>query len=214
MTAQAPASCEMLEHRRDRVGGRVAAERVRALEPVPAEVDARPRRARRSRARGRSPPTRPGRRRRSTGRRSSRSNENRHGLRSPYTQISGACAGVADERVVGAAPCTPRAALGVGSMRRILPSSVSSDWPFPPRRGPGPRRPPRRRRRARCRASPSGPNVSSPPLWFGCGWSTTSTSRRVAVVGDVAAHRVLVDVRVAAAGRCSRRRASCRRART
>ena len=65
---------------------------------------------------------RPGRRRRSTRRCVVRSNENRHGLRSPYIQISGRTPsrptnGLSGGTVYGASP------VGVGSIRRILPSS-------------------------------------------------------------------------------------------
>ena len=61
---------------------------------------------------------------------------------------------------------------------------------------------------------PSGPNTTSPPLWFAYGWSTNSN--RAGVRARRRCRRSSCTRRRGCrrSGRCSRRRASCRRART
>ena len=135
----------------DRVGGRAPAVRCVPSSRFQPKLSPLPALRRSSRRRGRSPPTRSARRHRSRGRRWRGRSENRHGLRRPYAQISGRRAAVSTNGLSGRHRVRRAAASGVGSIRRILPSSVSSDWPLPPARGPGPRRPARRRRRGRCR---------------------------------------------------------------
>ena len=72
-----------------------------------------------------------------------------------------------------AGSCTPVPPLGVGSMRRILPSSVPSDWPLPPGRARSPGRPPRHRRRARGRAG----RPARTRARRRCGWTAAGPGR-------------------------------------
>src|ERR1700737_2621544 len=68
-----------------------------------------------------------------------RSHEKRQGLRRPYAQISGSPPPLANGLSDGIV--YPAPAEGVGSMRRILPSRVSSDCAFPPSAWPAPMSP-------------------------------------------------------------------------
>ena len=115
-----------------------------------------------------------------------RSNEYRHGLRSPYAQISGRAPGRSDERVVRRdRVAAPPAAATVGRAGRCAAScraarrgsgrSRSGRRPLPPSPSPTYR-------------YPSGPKARFPPLWFGNGWSTNRTRRRVGDIRTAALH--------------------------
>ncbi len=70
----------------------------------------------------------------------SASNENRHGFRNPYAQISGSALSVSTNGL-SAGTVYGRSPDGVGSMRRIFPSNVPSDCPLPPGAWPDPSSP-------------------------------------------------------------------------
>ena len=98
-----------------------------------------------------------------------RSNENRHGLRTPIRKISGRPAGSwlsATEKGLSGGTLYGSTASGVGSIRRTAPSQVVASCPASsgsPAEPPSPKP---------MYSSPSPPMARSPPLWFlnGCCW--------------------------------------------
>ncbi len=100
---------------------------------------------------------------------------NFQGLRSPYAQISGRPPPVANGLSGGME--YDALAVGVGSMRSSLPSSVSSDWPLPPDAWPGPTSSAAPPSPVPIQSMPSGPVWRLPPLWFGSGCAIARSSR-------------------------------------
>src|SRR5262245_3566280 len=99
-----------------------------------------------------------------------RSNDIRHGLRRPVTQISGDPPPLANGLPSGMPYSRPSERWST-SIRRIFPSRVDVFWPLPWGSPPDPPSPSDRYR------SPSGPKSVPPPLWFEYGWSMKSSWR-------------------------------------